>query len=163
MQRLKFVIICPAAKSFRVDSVNKRPSRRMRIFRVSMLSALYVAASSPDDVETVIVDENIEPIDLDTDADIVGISFMTFNAPRAYELAAAFKERGKIVVFGGYHPTLMPQEAIRYCDAVCIGDAEGNVPRLFADFRDRKLQRFYRYRSDTLGRIDVDDMSRYSS
>jgi uncharacterized protein YuzE len=113
MHRLKFVIICPAARAFRVDDQNKKPSRRMKIFRVSMLSALYVAASAPDDVETKIIDENIEPIDLDTNADIIGISFMTFNAPRAYELAAAFKERGKTVIFGGYHPTLMSQGMLK--------------------------------------------------
>ncbi len=157
MRKLKFVIICPAARAFRVDDQNKKPSRRMRVFRVSILSALYVAASAPDDVQTEIVDENVEPIDLDSDADIVGISFMTFNAPRAYELAAAFKQRGKTVVFGGYHPTLMAQEAIRYCDAVCVGDAEGNVPKMIADFRDGKLKRFYRYQSDKLGRIEVDN------
>jgi hypothetical protein len=112
MRRLKFVIICSAAREFRVDNQNKKPSRRMRIFRVSMLSALYVAASVPDDVETKIIDENVESIDLDSDADIIGISFMTFNAPRAYELAAAFKKRGKTIAFGGYHPTLMSQEAM---------------------------------------------------
>jgi radical SAM superfamily enzyme YgiQ (UPF0313 family) len=157
MHRLKFVIICPAARAFRVDDQNKKPSRRMKIFRVSMLSALYVAASAPDDVETKIIDENIEPIDLDTDADIIGISFMTFNAPRAYELAAAFKERGKTVIFGGYHPTLMSQEAIGYCDAVCVGDAEGNVPKMIADFRDGKLKKFYRYQRDTLAKVEVNN------
>ncbi len=71
MRKLKFVIVCPAARAFRIDDLNKQPSRRMRIFRVSMLSALCVAASAPDDVETEIVDENVEPIDLDSDADIV--------------------------------------------------------------------------------------------
>jgi radical SAM superfamily enzyme YgiQ (UPF0313 family) len=157
MPRLKFVIICPAAKAFRIDGRTKKPSRRMKIFRVSMLSALYVAACVPKDVETAIVDENVEPIDLDYDADIVGISFMTFNAPRAYELAAAFRERGKTVVFGGYHPTLMPQEASGHCDAVCVGDAEANVSRMIADFKNGTLQKMYRYQSDTLESIEVDN------
>jgi len=56
----------------------------MKIFRISMLSALYVAASVPDDVETEIIDENVEPIRLDADADIVGFSFRTFNMPEGY-------------------------------------------------------------------------------
>ena len=157
MRTLKFAIICPAAKAFRIDDFNKKPSWRMRIFRVSMLSALYVAASVPDDIETEIVDENIEPIDLDTDAELIGISFMTFNAPRAYTLAAAFKEKGKTVIFGGYHPTLMPEEAIDHCDAVCVGDAEANVPRMITDFREGKLKRFYRHQSDTLESLEVDN------
>jgi len=129
----------------------------MRIFRVSMLSALYVAACVPDDMETQAVDENVEPIDLETDADIVGISFMTFNAPRAYELAAAFKERGKTVIFGGYHPTLMPEEAIAHCDAVCVGDAEANVPQMMADYQAGILKQFYRNRCDTLTSLEVDN------
>jgi len=122
-----------------------------------MLSALYVAACVPDDIRTQIVDENIEPINLDTDADIVGISFMTFNAPRAYELAAAFKKRGKTVIFGGYHPTLMSEEAIAHCDAVCVGDAEANVPQMMTDYKAGTLKRFYRNRSNTLTSLEVDN------
>ncbi len=36
---------------------------------------------------------------------------MTFNAPRAFEIADRFRARGKTVVVGGYHPSLVPDEA----------------------------------------------------
>jgi radical SAM superfamily enzyme YgiQ (UPF0313 family) len=110
-----------------------------------MLSSLSVAASMPPYVETEIVDEDVETIDFDTDADLIGISFMTYNAPRAYEIAARFRgEKGKPVIFGGYHPTFMPEEAIQHADAVCIGEAENNVPRMMEDFMAGELKPFYR-------------------
>jgi radical SAM superfamily enzyme YgiQ (UPF0313 family) len=109
-----------------------------------MLPSLYAAAAMPANVETRIVDEDIQPIDFDTDADLIGISFMTYNAPRAYRIAERFRtERGKPVIFGGYHPTLMPEEAVQHADAVCVGDAEPNVPRMIEDFAAGRLGGVY--------------------
>jgi radical SAM superfamily enzyme YgiQ (UPF0313 family) len=105
-----------------------------------MLSSLYVAAAAPPGVETRILDEEVEPVDFDADADLVGLSFMTFNAPRAYEIADRFRfEKRKTVVVGGYHPTFKPEE-----DAVCLGEAEPNLPRIIDDFRSGRLKPFYR-------------------
>jgi radical SAM superfamily enzyme YgiQ (UPF0313 family) len=109
-----------------------------------MLPSLHVAASMPSFVETRILDEEVEPIDFETDADIIGISFMTYNAPRAYEIADRFRrEKGRSVIFGGYHPTFMPEEAIQHADAVCIGEAEGNVQHIMEDFAAGELKQFY--------------------
>ena len=109
-----------------------------------MLPSLYVAASMPDFVETKILDEDVEPVDFNTEADIVGFSFMTYNAPRAYELADSFRKLGKTVIFGGYHPSFMPDEAIRHADSICIGEAESNVPKMIQDFLNGNLQQFYK-------------------
>jgi radical SAM superfamily enzyme YgiQ (UPF0313 family) len=40
----------------------------------------------------------------------------------------------------------MPEEAICHGDAVCIGEAEANLPRMMEDFCRGKLQPFYRLR-----------------
>ena len=57
--------------------------------------------------------------------DIVGISFMTMYALRAYELADRIKkQRGLPVVLGGAHPTAMPEEALEHGDCVIRGEAE---------------------------------------
>jgi len=109
-----------------------------------MMSALSVAAAVPDGVEVEIVDENVEPVDFDAGVDLVGVSFMTFNAPRAYEIARQFRARGKPVLFGGYHPSLQPDEAAAHCDALCIGPAEPNLPRMIEDWRAGRLRRVYR-------------------
>ena len=110
----------------------------------------------PRYVETQIIDEDVEPIDFDTDADLIGVSFMTYNAPRAYEIADRFRsEKGKPVIFGGYHPTFMPDEAIQHADAVCIGEAEYNVPRMMDDFSAGKLRPFYRSEPATLTGLPI--------
>lgn len=146
MKPIRFTIICPAAEEFRVKEGDRGPSWQMKIFRFSMLSATSVAACSPDDVRPRIVDENVEPVNLDAileNSDIAGISFMTFNAPRAYEIADRLRKGGIPVIAGGYHPTLLPEEAAGHCDAVCVGDAEGNVPLIFEDFRKGRLRKIY--------------------
>jgi radical SAM superfamily enzyme YgiQ (UPF0313 family) len=97
----------------------------------------------PAGVRTRILDEDVEPIDFGGEADLVGISLMTYNAPRAYEIADEFRRRGRPVVLGGYHPTFLPDEAARHADAVCVGEAEGTVPRMMADFLGGRLQARY--------------------
>ncbi len=151
MDTLKFDLISPTASIWRAQRKGK--TRGPRVFRFSMLPSLAVAASMPPGVETRIIDENVEPVDFDTDADLIGISFMTFNAPRAYEIAARFRDRGKTVIFGGFHPTFLPYEAIAHCDAVCVGEAEYNVPRMIEDFRAGQLRPIYRSE-----RVDLADL-----
>jgi radical SAM superfamily enzyme YgiQ (UPF0313 family) len=139
---MKFVLINPTSPDWRVTQ-GTVPRKRTRMFRFSMLSSLYVAASIPPPFQTVIVDEEVESFDFDMEADLFGISFMTYNAPRAYEIADELRSRGKTVIVGGYHPTLLPEESAAHADAVCIGEAETSVPRMIADFRAGALQGFY--------------------
>ncbi|MCB2221987.1 MAG: B12-binding domain-containing radical SAM protein [Bacteroidetes bacterium] len=140
-KKVKFLLINPTSPLWRVKA-NQRPVNS-GVFRFSMLPSLYVAASMPDYVETKIVDEDVEPVDFNTDADLIGISFMTFNAPRAYEIADIFRSKGKTVIFGGYHPTFMSEEAIQHADSICLGEAENNVPRMMEDFMAGNLKPFY--------------------
>ncbi|WP_340114324.1 B12-binding domain-containing radical SAM protein [Maribellus mangrovi] len=140
-QPLKCVLINPTSPLWRVKSKQKPVNHS--VFRFSMLPSLYVAASMPPHVQTEIVDEDVEPIDFETDADIIGVSFMTYNAPRAYEIGDIFRAKGKAVIFGGYHPSFMPEEAIQHADAICIGEAEYNVPKMISDFQNGGLQQFY--------------------
>ncbi len=142
MKRIKFDLISPTAPARRAVAGKHPPGPRT--FRFSMLPSLYAAAAMPAHVDTRIVDEDIRTIDFETDADLIGISFMTYNAPRAYEIAERFRvDSGKPVIFGGYHPTLMPEEAIEHADAVCVGDAEPNVPRMIEDFAAGRLKGLY--------------------
>ncbi|MDP2884945.1 MAG: radical SAM protein [Ignavibacteria bacterium] len=153
---MRFLLINPTAPYWRVQS-GTSPRKSTQIFRFSMLSSLYVAAAAPPGFDTAIVDEEVEPIDFKDDADIVGISYMTFNAPRAYEIADRFRSRGKTVIVGGYHPTMMPEEAAGHADAVCIGEAESNLPQMIDDFLHRRLQKFYRNAPCDLRNLPVPD------
>lgn len=113
------------------------------MLRFSVLPLMTVAALTPPGHDVRIVDENVEALVFDVPADVVGITFMTALAPRAYEIAREFRRRGAIVVAGGYHPTLCPQEVAAHFDAVVIGDAEGAWPRLLEDAGQRRLKPFY--------------------
>lgn len=108
------------------------------------LSLPSLAALTPDEIEVSITDENIEPIDFEAKVDLVGISFLTSLAPRAYEIADIYRAGGTTVILGGIHASMLPDEAILHADSVVIGEAEEVWPKVIADFRADKLQRFYR-------------------
>lgn len=103
-----------------------------------------LASRTPPDIDLVLFDERVEPIPLDEPTDLAAITVETFTARRAYQIAAHYRRRGVPVVMGGYHPTLLPQEVLRYCDSIVIGDAEGVWEEIVRDARDGRLQRVYR-------------------
>jgi radical SAM superfamily enzyme YgiQ (UPF0313 family) len=103
-----------------------------------------LAAYCQPDAEVRIIDECIEPVDFEADADLVGITAMTCLAPVAYRIADSFRERGKTVVLGGIHPTLLPEEAADHADAVAVGEGEMVWPGIMEDFRQGRLKRIYR-------------------
>lgn len=119
---------------------NRRLSTSLRIPQIALN---IIAALTPSNYEIKIVEEELENVNFDEDCDIVGISTMTANAPRAYKMAMEFKKRGKTVVIGGVHPTVLPNESIQYADAVVIGEAEDTWGILLNDFEQGKLQKFY--------------------
>lgn len=118
----------------------------VRSMREAPLSLTTLAALLPDDgdIEWKIVDGSVDPIPLDAQADLVGISVITGNAVRAYQMADHYRRRGIPVVLGGVHVTILPGEAMQHADAVVIGMAERTWPRLVADFRRGKMARVYR-------------------
>ena len=140
---MKILLVLPAGEQVRVTPQNPEVPRRAML-RFSVLPLTVVAALTPRQHQVRIVDENVEALDFDTDCDVVGITFMTALAPRAYEIAAHFRRRGRIVVGGGYHATLCPEDATPHFDAVVAGDAEGAWERLLADLQRGELQKVYR-------------------
>jgi radical SAM superfamily enzyme YgiQ (UPF0313 family) len=121
---------------------------------------LAVAASIPrDHYEVVLTDENIETIDFDLKTDLVGISAMTSYVNRGYEIADQFRARGIPVVMGGVHPSFMPLEALKHCDAVVIGEVELVIDRLLDDLRNRSMRGSYK--SDALHPMSGMPMPRY--
>ena len=106
--------------------------------------ALYILKGlTPPEHEVKIIEEEIDFIDLDQECDLVAISCMTSNSPRAYELCQEFKKRGKTVVLGGVHPTILPDEALQHADCVVIGEAEDVWETVLKDFQSNNLKRKY--------------------
>jgi radical SAM superfamily enzyme YgiQ (UPF0313 family) len=141
---VKILLVLPASEGLRVTARDPRVPRRAML-RFSILPLTTVAALTPPGHEVSVCDENVEPLDLNADVDLVGVSYMTALAPRAREIAAAFRARGRLAVAGGYHPTLCPEDAARHFDAVCVGDAEELWPRIVRDAAAGRLRRFYRH------------------
>jgi len=106
--------------------------------------ALYILQGlTPSEHKVRIIEEETEDIDLDQECNLIGISCMTANATRAYELSQEFKKRGKTVILGGVHPTILPDEALQYADSVVVGEAEGVWKTLLTDFQNNSLKRKY--------------------
>ena len=97
-----------------------------------------------DQYEVVLTDENIETIDFDLKADLVGISAMTSYVNRGYEIADQFRAKGMPVVMGGVHPSFMPQEALKHCDAVVIGEVELVMDKLLDDLEQGLMRGTYK-------------------
>ncbi|GAM08865.1 putative methyltransferase [Geobacter sp. OR-1] len=113
-------------------------------FKFPSLSLAALAAVTPAEWAVTLWDENIDPQLPATDADLVAITAMTPQAPRAYHLAARFRASGKTVVMGGFHASNLPEEALQHLDSVVVGEGELIWPQLLADFQSGNLQRLYR-------------------
>lgn len=129
----------------KTDSLTTRPVYLNRALYSPLAGLLAVAAAvSRDRYEVVLTDENIEPIDFDLEADLVGLSAMTSYVNRGYQIADAFRARGVPVVMGGVHPSFMPAEALKHCDAVVIGEAELVLDRRLDDLERGAMRGTYR-------------------
>ena len=126
----------------KTDSLTTRPLYMNRALYSPLAGLLAVAACIPrDKYEVVLTDENIETIDFDLKADLVGISAMTSYVNRGYEIADEFRAKGVPVVMGGVHPSFMPQEALKHADAVVIGEVELVIDKLLDDLKQGQMQR----------------------
>lgn len=103
----------------------------------------YLAASTPSHYQIEVLDENVEPFKY-READIVGITAYTASVYRGYQIAKVYRDKGVPTVMGGIHVSMMPQEALGFCDSVVIGEAEGVWPQVLADFEAGSLKRIYR-------------------
>ena len=138
---MKVLLISPASGGWK--GVGRNTIFNGKTFRFALLSLLAVAAETPPDTQVEIVDEQFEDIPWNSKYDLVGITCMTAAAPRAYQIAAKFHERGIPVVLGGMHPTLCPAEAVSHADAIVVGDAEEIWPLVVADARAGSLKPVY--------------------
>ena len=112
---------------------------------IPQLTLSLIAALTPLEHEIQIVEEVYgEKVNFDGDYDVIGISIMTQTCIRGYQIASEFKKRGKVVVFGGIHATAMPDEAIRFGNAVVIGEAEGLWDIVLDDIKHNRLKSFYK-------------------
>jgi radical SAM superfamily enzyme YgiQ (UPF0313 family) len=133
------------------------------------LNLATVAALTPAGMPVSIVDENVEPVNLDLEADLVGFTGIYCQRERLFELADGFRSRGRKVVIGGALATDLTEECLQHADYVLVGECEYTWPRLLAEVEDGTAQRVYRQSEPVdmadspTPRFDLLKAERYSS
>ena len=142
---MKIVLISPKGPLYRFKGGLFKKSLRYQPLTLTTLAALI---PEDIDVELVLIDEGIETIPENLEADLVAMTVITGTARRAYELSEQFQQRNIPVVLGGPHVTLVPDEAQQHANAICVGYAEETWPQLLHDFAKGEMQAIYKQRPD---------------
>lgn len=133
---MKIVLIQP--------KMNKRPmDTDLKTSMAPPLSLLTLMGLTPEGHEVIMVNENVEKIDYNCGAELIGITITLDVMPRAVEIAQEFQRLGIPVVAGGIHVTSSPEECRGYFDAICIGAAERVWARMIGDAEVGRLQQVY--------------------
>lgn len=138
--RMRIVLISPKGPLYRHRGGIFRKSLRYQPLTLTTLAALVPADI---DADLQLIDEGIEDVPDNLEADLVGLTVITGTAPRAYELARRLRAGGMTVVLGGPHVTLIPEDAQPHASAIVVGYAEDTWPQLLRDFRVGKLKPRY--------------------
>ncbi|MDP4180851.1 MAG: radical SAM protein [Bacillota bacterium] len=130
--------------TFILPAIGKKQGEKyIGTWKMEPLTIAVLKALTPNEFETELYDDRIELINYETDTDLVVITVETYTARRSYLIAEEFKKRGKPVVMGGYHVTLLPDEAAMQADAIIIGNAEKVWGRLLEDFKSGCMKKKY--------------------
>jgi radical SAM superfamily enzyme YgiQ (UPF0313 family) len=122
----------------------KRNINNYKPYLAPPLNLLTIASYTPDHIQVKIIDENIEQIDFNEDYDLVGITAMTQQSSRAYQIAGEFRKRNIPVVMGGIHASVLPEEALMHVDTVFIGEAEEQWGLYLTDLQQGHEKRIYK-------------------
>jgi radical SAM superfamily enzyme YgiQ (UPF0313 family) len=132
---------------FIMPSVGRKPNQpyvrswKMEPLPIAALSAL----TPPERFEKHFADDRIEAIPYDVEVDAVAITTETYTARRAYQIAARFRARSIPVILGGFHATLVPDEAQQHADSILIGEAEGVWNEMLDDLAAGRLKPRYQH------------------
>lgn len=138
-------ILLIGANALRLDDGRRWHETHARgAYAATTLTTLAALVPPELNADVMLIDEAVDPVPADFRcADLVGISAMTCDAQRAYQLAGMARSLHIPVVLGGYHPTFMPQEAGEHADAVVKGFAEVAWPQLLWDFARGSMKPVY--------------------
>ena len=114
-------------------------------FRMPPASGIPIMAGlTPDAIEWHVQDQNIEEINFDDDSDLIAVSYFTPQAGYAYEIGDEFMRRGKTVIMGGMHPSMVPNDSMKHCHSICIGEVDTLWQNILEDFKKGQLQPVYK-------------------
>ncbi len=120
---------------------------------VPPITGIHLAALTPKEHTVRVFHQQVDKIDLDTDADLIAISFFSGFAPSAFKLAKLFREKGKTVIAGGPHVTFNIEESLEYFNAIGTGEAESFWNEMLTDFQNGTLKQIYKGEDSDLKNI----------
>src|SRR2546423_4334494 len=118
-----------------------------------------MAALTPDQHEVRFIEEYLEDIDFESDADVVALSGQIMQLQRCIDISKRFRTSGKKVVLGGYLPSMLPHHVEGLFDAIVVGEGDEVWPQVLDDIEQGKLRS--RYRSAHLPDINNLPVPRY--
>lgn len=113
-------------------------------FSFPSLAFPSLAATTQKKHKITMIDEKNQSIDFNKKYDLVGITAMTNEIKRAFEIADTFRKKKIPVVIGGCHATALPDESKSHADSVVIGEADDLWPQLLNDLEKGKLEPYYK-------------------
>jgi len=113
-------------------------------WKMEPLALAVLAGLTPKDIEIDFFDDRLETIPYDHNTNLVALNVETYTAKRAYQISSQFRKRGVPVILGGYHPTLMPNEAMEFADSIVVGEADHIWSQVIKDAEKNQLQKLYR-------------------
>jgi radical SAM superfamily enzyme YgiQ (UPF0313 family) len=102
-----------------------------------------IAALTPAEHEVRVIEEYHRDVDLETDADVIGISAQIMQFDRAVDLSRAFRARGKRTVLGGFLPSMLPDRVEGLFDAIVVGEGDELWPQVLEDAKRGALRARY--------------------
>jgi len=142
----------------KIEFVNFLPDLTKINYVYPLLGIPIVAALTPDDIEIEMSYLQKGEKIVVKDVDVIAMSVFTHHAPYVYEIAQKYREAGKKVILGGIHPSILPEEALQFCDCVVIGEAELIWGTVIQDLKNDNLKRTYK--SDHYISMDIVPKSR---
>jgi radical SAM superfamily enzyme YgiQ (UPF0313 family) len=119
--------------------------RRGRKNRLALQPGIgpLIAGLLPRSASIEVVNETWRDPDWSRDYDLLFISSLHSDFDRARQISHYWRRRGATTVYGGPFASAYPDLCQPFFDAVVVGDPEGSVPALYADFVSRRLRRRY--------------------
>lgn len=108
------------------------------------LGLATLAALCPPHWEVEIVNENLDPVPLDPDADIIGVCGMGVQFERQKELLNYYRSRGHYVIAGGSYASLLPELYEPYAQTIVSGEAEYIWRDFCRDFEAGEPRKLYK-------------------
>lgn len=121
--------------------------------RAVNLGLATLAGVCPPNWQVSIVDENVQALPLQPEADLVGVCGMGAQFRRQGEILRYYRSRGYRTVASGSYASLCPDEYADLADFVVAGEAEYIWPAFCRDFEAGTTSFLYR----ETGVVDLHD------